>query len=197
MKQTKIHSPAFCLHATPFGPVAVLWSIYRGTPKIGRILISKPEISAREAFEKLFPDAVASSFPEIDILDDQMEGFLNGSDIQFSLDTVRLDLCSPFQQQVLRANHAIPRGSVSTYRLIAEHIGNPHGARAVGTALATNPFPIVIPCHRVIRSDSALGGYGGGMTMKRTLLEREGVAFRDAGHIATGNFFYEEQASAQ
>lgn len=185
MKQTKTHPPAFCLRATPFGPVAVLWSIYRGTPKIGQILISNPEISARQTVEKFFPEAVASSCPEIDILVDQMEAFLNGADIQFSLDMLHLDLCSPFQQQVLRTDYAIPRGSVSTYRLIAEHIGSPRGARAIGTAQATNPFPIVIPCHRVVRSDGALGGYGGGPEMKRTLLEREGVAFRDAGHVAT------------
>ena len=104
-----------------------------------------------------------------------MEAFLNGADIRLSLDLLRLDLCSPFQQQVLRADHAIPRGSVSTYRLIAKHIGNPRSARAVGTAQATNPFPIVIPCHRVIRSDGTLGGYGGGLEMKRRILEMEGI----------------------
>ena len=175
MKQTKTHPLAFCLRATPFGPVAVLWSLYRGTPKIGQILISKPEFSAQQAVEKFFADAVASSCEEIDILVGQIEALLNGEDIKFSLDAVRLDLCSPFQQQVLRADHAIPRGSVSTYRLIAKHIGNPRSARAVGTAQATNPFPIVIPCHRVIRSDGTLGGYGGGLEMKRRILEMEGI----------------------
>jgi methylated-DNA-[protein]-cysteine S-methyltransferase len=73
---------------------------------------------------------------------------------------------------------------------------NPRAARAVGTALATNPFPIVIPCHRVIRSDGTLGGYGGGLEMKRKLLEMEGVAFHDADHVATGNFIYKEQVPA-
>ncbi|MFA5181235.1 MAG: methylated-DNA--[protein]-cysteine S-methyltransferase [Syntrophales bacterium] len=184
MKQ-KSHLPAFCLRATPFGPLAVLWSLYRGTPKITQILISKPELSSRQVLARFFPDAIASSCAEINILVDQMESLLNGADIRFSLDVLRLDLCPPFQQQVLRTDHAIPRGSVSTYRIIAEYIGNPRGARAVGTAQATNPFPIVIPCHRVIRSDGALGGYGGGLEMKRTLLEREGVVFRDAGHVNT------------
>lgn len=185
MKQTKTHSPAFCLRATPVGPVAVLWSLYGGVPKIGQILISKPEFSARQVLERFFPDAIASSCAEINILLDQMEAFVNGADIRFSLEVFRLDLCPPFQQQVLRADHAIPRGSVSTYRFVAEQIGNPRSARAVGTAQATNPFPIVIPCHRVIRSDGTLGGYGGGLEMKRMLLEREGVAFHDAGRVAT------------
>ena len=193
MKQTKTNPPAFCLRITPFGPVAALWSVYGRDPKICRILLSKPGISAKHAIKKFFPDSVASSCPEINILVDQIEAFLNGEDIQFSLDVLRLDLCSAFQQKVLRAEHAIPRGRVSTYNLIAKHLKNPNGARAVGTALATNPFPIVIPCHQAIRSDGALGGYQGGLKMKRTLLEMEGIAFRDAGHVATRSFFYEDE----
>jgi methylated-DNA-[protein]-cysteine S-methyltransferase len=184
----------FCLRLTPFGFVAALWSVYKREPKIFRILLSKPEISARHAIRKFFPDSAALSCPEINILVDQIEAFLNGEDIQFSLDVVRLDLCSAFQQKVLRAEHAIPRGRVSTYKLIAKHVENPNGARAVGTALATNPFPLVIPCHRAIRSDGALGGFQGGLKMKRALLEMESIAFRDAGHVATRDFFYEDHA---
>lgn len=190
MKQKENNSDAFCLRGTRFGPVAVLWSVYRSEPKICRILLSKHELSAKQAIKKFFPDLAGSSCPEINILVDQIEAFLNGANIQFSLDVVRLDLCSAFQQKVLRAEHAIPRGRVSTYNLIAKHLKNPNGARAVGTALATNPFPIIIPCHRVIRSDRALGGYQGGLKMKRTLLEMEGIEFRDAGHVASRSLFY-------
>ena len=68
-----------------------------------------------------------------------------------------------FQESVLRAEATeIPRGRVSTYKLIAEHVGTHNGARAVGTALARNPFPLIVPCHRAIRSDRRLGGYQGG-----------------------------------
>lgn len=196
MKQIETNPSAFCFRATPFGPVAVLWSVYRGEPKIYRILLSKPGTSAKQAMKKFFPNSLASSCPEINALASQIEAFLNGEDIQFPLAMVRLDLCSAFQQKVLRAEYAIPRGRVSTYNLIAKHLGNPNGARAVGMALATNPFPIVIPCHRAIRSDGALGGYQGGLKMKRTLLEMEGIAFHDAGHVATRRFFYEDQAPA-
>ena len=189
MKQIEPNPILYCVRATPFGPVAVLWSVHRRKPKIVRILISKPGISAAHALRECFPDSVASSCPETDILVDQIEAFLNGEDIRFSLDAVRLDLCSSFQQRVLRANHAIPRGRVSTYNLIAKHSDNPNGARAVGTALATNPFPIVIPCHRVIRSEGSMGGYGGGVKMKRALLEMEGVAFCDEGRVVARGFF--------
>lgn len=196
MKQAIINPPAFCLFGTRFGSVAVFWAIYRNKPQICRILLSRPEISAQYAVEKLFPDCAASSCPEIDIVVDQIKVFLAGGDIEFSLDSVRLDLCSDFQQKVLRAEHAIPRGAISTYKFIAEHLGNPNGARAVGTALATNPFPIVIPCHRAIRSDWSLGGYQGGLRMKRALLEVEGITFRDADHVADRGLFYDGRAAA-
>jgi methylated-DNA-[protein]-cysteine S-methyltransferase len=77
---------------------------------------------------------------------------------------------------------------------VATRLGRPGAARAVGTALATNPFPLAIPCHRVIRSDGSLGGFGGGIEMKRALLAREGVEFRDAGHVAPRRFFYSDAA---
>lgn len=101
-----------------------------------------------------------------------------------------MDKCSRFQQKVLCAEHGIPRGYVSSYHRIALYLGNPNGARAVGAALATNPFPIIVPCHRIIRSDGVLGGYQGGLEMKRALLEMEQVFFNANGHIFTGNFFY-------
>jgi len=83
------------------------------------------------------------------------------------------DLYTAFQQKVLRAVAAIPRGGVSTYQLIAKQIGKPKSTRVVGMVLANNPFPIAIPCHRVICSDGTLGGYQGGLRMKRTLLRME------------------------
>ena len=78
---------------------------------------------------------------------------------------------------------------VSTYRRIAAHLGVPKGARAVGNALATNPFPIVIPCHRAIRSDGALGGYQGGLAMKRALLMQEGVDVDERGRVVSPRLY--------
>lgn len=191
MTQRRIHPPAFCLRNSPFGPMAVLWSVYKGEPQVGRILLSSPERPADRAIGKIFPCMAASSSPEIDKLLDQMEAFLSGEDIRFSLNTVRMDLCTTFQQRVLLAEFTIPRGRVVTYKGIAEYLKNPKGARAVGTALANNPFPIVIPCHRAIRSDGSLGGFQYGLEMKRRLLEMEGVSFQDSGNVATRDFFVE------
>ena len=81
-----------------------------------------------------------------------------------------------FQQKVWSEIDKIPRGEVVTYSQIAENIGHPKAARAVANACGANPNPIVVPCHRVIRSDGELGGYSGpgGIKQKRKLLENEG-----------------------
>jgi methylated-DNA-[protein]-cysteine S-methyltransferase len=190
MKKVETTKSFHCFRETPFGPIALLWSVYRSQPKIRRVLLSKSGGSVKLVIKTSFPESISSSCAEIDAAADKILAFLSGDDIRFSLNTIRLDVCSAFQQEVLRAEHGIPRGSVSTYQRIAKYLGNIKAARAVGGALANNPFPIIIPCHRAIRSDGTLGGYQGGLQMKRALLEMEGVFFNAPGHILTKKFFY-------
>jgi methylated-DNA-[protein]-cysteine S-methyltransferase len=71
----------------------------------------------------------------------------------------------------------IPKGRVSTYGRLAKRTGHPKGARAVGRVLAGNPYPLVVPCHRIVQADGSLCGFGGGLKMKRDLLNMEGVVF--------------------
>ena len=78
-----------------------------------------------------------------------------------------------FEKKVWVALTEIPFGETRTYKWVAEKIGKPSAARAVGRALSKNPIPIVIPCHRVIESDGSLGGYSSGVDIKRRLLEME------------------------
>jgi methylated-DNA-[protein]-cysteine S-methyltransferase len=80
-----------------------------------------------------------------------------------------------FYRRVLRATARVPFGEVITYRDAARRAGNPRATRAAGTALGSNPIPIVVPCHRVIRTGGEVGNYGGGPAMKRFLLELEGA----------------------
>ncbi len=82
-----------------------------------------------------------------------------------------------FQQSVLNELMKLKRGETASYREIAERIGRPRAARAVGNAVRNNPLPVLIPCHRVIRSDGTPGGFGGKLdaSMKRKMLEAEGV----------------------
>ncbi len=98
-------------------------------------------------------------------------------------DGVRVDLAVPvdlsglkaFTRRVLEETMKIPYGRVATYRSIALRLGAPQAARAVGQALGRNPIPLVIPCHRVIKSDGSLGGFGLGLDIKTKLLSIEGV----------------------
>ena len=98
-------------------------------------------------------------------------------DLAWYPDPVDLSRVGPFQRRVLEQLRRIPRGEVRTYRDIAREIGHPGATRAVGTACARNPVPLVIPCHRVVRSDGGLGGYSlrGGAALKRRLLAGEGA----------------------
>ena len=81
----------------------------------------------------------------------------------------------PFQRAVLEATAAVPFGRVDTYAGIARTIGKPGATRAVGNALGRNPIPVIVPCHRIIRSDATIGGYTGGLGIKQRLLTLEGV----------------------
>jgi methylated-DNA-[protein]-cysteine S-methyltransferase len=76
---------------------------------------------------------------------------------------------------VLRATAKIPYGGVATYRDVATRAGNARAVRAAGNALGANPIPIVVPCHRVVRTGGNVGNYGGGPEMKRALLQLEGA----------------------
>ncbi len=80
-----------------------------------------------------------------------------------------------FQRRVWRVTRAIPYGTTRTYHEMARAVGRPNAARAVGQCMARNPLPIIIPCHRLVGSSGDLRGFGGGIAMKRALLEMEGA----------------------
>jgi len=87
---------------------------------------------------------------------------------------------SGFRRAVLEETMRIPAGETRSYGWIAERVGSPRAARAVGRVMATNPLPLVVPCHRVVGSDGSLTGYGGGLAMKEALLRAEGVRAKRA-----------------
>ncbi|HEY3880178.1 MAG TPA: methylated-DNA--[protein]-cysteine S-methyltransferase [Trebonia sp.] len=87
-----------------------------------------------------------------------------------------LSLSAGFRQAVQRYLPSIGYGTTQSYKQVAEQVGSPRAVRAVGTACSTNPLPIVVPCHRVLRADGTLGGYIGGLTVKSALLDLEAPA---------------------
>ncbi len=182
---------------TPFGSVGLIWTAADGNPKIVRVLLPRPGFSAEAQVSALFPASRSATCAAIEATAAAIQGFLEGERIEFALELADLTLCSEFQRLVLGAEHGIPRGRISTYRLIAAHLGKRNGARAVGNALATNPFPLIVPCHRAVRSDRLLGGYQGGPEMKRALLEQEGIPFDRTGRVACAQFHYGGETSPE
>lgn len=176
--------PHYSVADTSYGEITVIWEA--GEPlKVVRILLP----SRRGELGIRYPQATESTDPAIGDLAGDIARFLEGEDVAFSLDLMDLDQCSPFQRSVILAEYGVPRGHVTTYGRLARHIGAPRASRAAGRALATNPFPIVIPCHRAVRSDGSLSGYQGGVEMKARLLEMEGVQV-ERGRVLMSRVFY-------
>jgi methylated-DNA-[protein]-cysteine S-methyltransferase len=173
-----------------FGTLGIVWQETEKGPKVRRIFLPNERTPVEDLIRAAHVDAKPQSCPAITALGERMQGFLEGEAVDFALDTIALEGCSEFQRKVLLAEHKIPRGWVSTYGKIAQHLGVPGAARAVGSALARNPFPIIIPCHRAIRSDGALGGFQGGLEMKRALLELEGIEFSRSGRVIMTRVYY-------
>ena len=84
---------------------------------------------------------------------------------------------SDFEKKVYKTTLKIPAGQVRSYKWVAETMGKPNASRAVGNALNKNPYPIFVPCHRVIKSDGSIGGFAGGSKAKKRLLTKEGVDY--------------------
>jgi methylated-DNA-[protein]-cysteine S-methyltransferase len=104
----------------------------------------------------------------------ELDEYFEGLRTEFDL-PLDWSLTKGFVQRVLRATARVPYGEVSTYRAMARKAGNERAVRAAGNALGANPIPIVVPCHRILRTGGGLGGYGGGVEVKEFLLRLEGA----------------------
>jgi len=174
-----------------FGEIGLVWTQEKegASPVVRRIFLPAGQADMKARIGEVFPGAVGRAHAAVGRIIDRIERYLMGDAVVFSLDYLDLGACGAFQQRVLRLEFQIPRGKVSTYGALADRLGHPRAARAVGTALARNPFPVVIPCHRAIRADGTLGGFGGGLKMKRALLEMEGVGFDRKNRVQEAYFW--------
>ena len=125
--------------------------------------------------QDIIPPDDAVGTDHFDSLACKLRAYFIGEAVDFS----DVPLCMPelgdYEQLALRETMRIPHGRLTTYRAIAEATGSPRAARAVGNAMRKNPFPIIVPCHRVIHSDGTISGYAFGLDMKRKLLALEGI----------------------
>jgi methylated-DNA-[protein]-cysteine S-methyltransferase len=155
---------------------------------IGRLLVAATSVGlVRVAFETEPRDAVLAELAErvsprlleaparLDATRRELDEYFAGRRVRFDL-PLDWSLTRGFRRAVLGATAQIPYGQTETYRSVATAAGNPAAVRAAGTALATNPLPIVVPCHRVLRSDGGRGGYRGGLPRKEALLALESTA---------------------
>ena len=165
---------------TPVGLATILWEQRGRRPVVVHIRL--PRLNRSGGGRTPRPQSAApASCAEIQCLARIISAGLAGRAVRPPLRLLAFSALPAFHQAVLRATRRIPRGQVRTYGQIAAQLGRPGAARAVGNALAANPFPLAIPCHRVVRTGGRLGGFGGGPALKRALLALEGVDFDPAG----------------
>lgn len=162
----------YAVFDTQGGWLGVLGSSY------GLKCLTLPQRSAEEA-QLLLGDGVNYAIFSHDFFEDLIERLKNYFAGKKTLFSDKLDLAgaTAFQRQVLGVTRLIPYGEARSYGWVASKIGKPQAVRAVGQALGSNPLPIIIPCHRVVASDGKLGGFGGGLEMKRYLLALEGLSY--------------------
>jgi methylated-DNA-[protein]-cysteine S-methyltransferase len=149
------------------------WFGILGSEK-GLVSITLPQHSAQEALKLLGDSLSRATYSPILFSDltEHLKRYFSGHKVTFP-DELDLSEATTFQRQVWQITRLIPYGETRSYAWVAEQIGKPKAVRAVGQALARNRLPIIIPCHRVVNSDGKLGGYSGGLEMKRRLLHLE------------------------
>ena len=167
------------VEAPGFDPVCLAWKETDSVFRAVRVFLPCPGTSALDRLLGCFQGASNESCAESDEMARRIGLFLRGSDIVLPREQCDMSLCSGFVKSVLRVLNEVPRGRVTTYGRLAEKTGG--CARSVGSAMSANPFPLMIPCHRVVRSNGETGGYQGGADMKRILLANEGVRFDRRG----------------
>lgn len=163
---------AYTAADSPFGPL-----LLAATPR-GLVLVGLPnqdrEALLAELAAKVSP-RVLEAPARLDEARRELDLYFDGKLRRFEL-PLDWSLSHGFRQEVLRGIAAIPYGETRTYTEMAAGAGNPRAVRAAGSACGSNPIPLVVPCHRVLRVGGALGGYAGGLEMKASLLELEASA---------------------
>lgn len=156
---------------SPFGPL-----LLAATPR-GLVRVNLPAYDPEETLEELaarVSPRVLEAPAKLDRARRELELYFEGKLTEFDL-PIDWQLTGGFRGKVQHAINRIPYGQTRTYTEMARSAGNERAVRAAGTACGSNPIPIFVPCHRVLRSSGGLGGYGGGLPMKEALLKLEGV----------------------
>ncbi|MBQ90795.1 MAG: hypothetical protein CL441_05135 [Acidimicrobiaceae bacterium] len=154
------------------GPVGGLWVAHNDQGICGSAFAN---LITFARFREELHDRTGRPAARVDALPDDLFDAIERSFASGRRDELTFDFrgATPFQQSIWEACLAVPPGETRTYADIARTIHRPNAVRAVGTALGTNPIPVLVPCHRVLRTDGSLGGYAFGELVKQKLLDRE------------------------
>lgn len=174
---------AFSFHKTALGDLSIA-SVSKG---LCRLDIGIDQDNFIQSLEKQFPEAVINK--EVNSWHVAASEIIRQS---YSEDTSLLPLHpfgTPFQYKVWEELLSIPFGSTSTYQALSDKLGIKGGSRAIGTAIGSNPIALLIPCHRVLRSDGGLGGFRWGLELKRKLLLLEGIRTSSAKNTSQYSLF--------
>jgi methylated-DNA-[protein]-cysteine S-methyltransferase len=171
------------------GEVGIVWIQKERNTSVVRVLQPHKDHSMAEVIQRQFPGATERSNGALKKLSEHIKVYMQGLVVEFTLDCLDMEQCYEFQRRVLRTLYQVPRGKVISYGQLAERASAPRAARAVGTALARNPFPIILPCHRVVKSTGHLGRFGGGVELKKAYLEIEGIRIDEKEKILTDYFW--------
>jgi O-6-methylguanine DNA methyltransferase len=156
--------------------IGLVWDYAGKKLRVEYIYLPNPKRKLKERIVKDYPEINKSPHKIPGGIDDRIAKLYFGKKENIDLSLLNLSKLTDFSAKVLKQACKIQRGKVATYSGLAGKIGVKGAARAVGTALANNPFPLIMPCHRVVRADGSLGGFGGGLAMKRELLTKEGIS---------------------
>ena len=163
--------------------IGLVWRDAEGKLLVESIYLPDDRETMKNKMVRDFPAIPMTARAISEGIDQLIVDLYNGKKQHFKLSLLNLSRLTKFSADVLKQTTKIPRGKVSTYSGLAARSGSPRAARAVGTVLANNPYPIVIPCHRVVRSDGRPGQFGGGSDMKKQMLAREGIILDARGIV--------------
>lgn len=172
-----------CSLQTQFNEISIVWNDTNNGNIVRRIFLSSENASSSILASRAFPVIRDGSTESVRELAEGIKRLLCGGVPDFNIQIFDFGVCTSFQRKVLLEERNILRGEVLSYNQLAMRLGMPRCARAVGNALAANPFPLVIPCHRTIRADGRVGNFQGGSAMKRALLEMEGITLSASGKV--------------
>lgn len=165
------HTTRHLLFSTPIGEMAV---VYHPQPfTVRAVVLPRTDRAHFASLVEMYGASKTASHQKADVIKGKIIDYFNGKPIKPEWQWMDMSGLTRLQVSVLTATADIPYGELKSYKEVAAAIYRSRAYRFVGSTLAKNPFPILIPCHRVIRSDSSFGQFGGGAEMKRRLIEME------------------------